>query len=116
MTRGQLKSLFKELIGDQGDAVYDDTKMELLLYTGVQIVQDWIELLDEMWFLESTSTNMTGSETTLALPSNFRSLIQLRRTDNTTSVLLERISVILSTSLLLLTIVEVCIMPLVHLP
>jgi len=82
MNRTQMKKLFRSLIDEvDSSAVFNDTRIEGLLFEGAQTVQDLLEDSDEHIFEVELDLVFPIDTKTAVLPDNFRKLKQLFRPD-----------------------------------
>lgn len=85
LTRAQIRTKVRLRISDKASSNTDnfsDSDLNDLIYSSVLFLQGEIEKLDQHYFEEETSVNVTSTDTEISLPAGFSVLVNLRRIDN----------------------------------
>ena len=83
--RATLRSYLRDNLNDTDVAVgqgFTDDSLNRFLFRAVRHVSSILQELDEQFFLETTTQAMAAADTTITLPTGFKTLIDLRRQDN----------------------------------
>lgn len=85
LTRATLRGLVRTYIDNtdtNASDAFSDAQINAALFEAAGELQTFIEQADQNFFEADVSANLTGNELSITLPTDFRQLNDLRRTDN----------------------------------